>query len=167
MEYNTDGNKNLNINEQAYAILGQIAEWIEKYTAARKDIRGDRLLKGTINVYVDSADIGFRQLLEICARDVRLSNGLLLSSFLRFFGATKTAIWDRVQFERIMFGFGDFKIVSNCKNLIREIKNSRRGEKGEARVDGNDHQINASEYAWAPFRNMSARWKMINKDSSD
>lgn len=165
MEFNTDGNKVLNINEQAYAILGQIAQWIDKYMESRRDIRGDRLMKGTINVYVDSADIGFRQLLEICAKDVRLSNGLLLSSFLRFFGATKTPIWDRVQFERVMFGFGDFKIVSGCKNLIREIKNSRRGERGEARIDGNDHQINASEYAWAPFRNMFARWKLFNKDS--
>ena len=164
-DYNTGGDKrNLNINEQVYEILSTIAKWIDKYGESRKDIRNDMLMKGTIFVYVDSADIGFRQLLELSAKSFRLPNGLLLSSRIHFVGATKTKIWDRVQFERIMFGYGDMLISENCKNLIREIKNSRRGEKGEARVDGNDHCINAAEYQFAPFRNSFVRWKLIDKE---
>lgn len=161
-EFNTDGSANLNINEQAYAILGCICDWITKYGEGRK-VRNDMLMKGTINVYIDSADIGFRQLLELCAKDFRLPNGLLLSSRVRFYGATKTKIWDRVQFERVMFGFGDMLYSSKCKNLIRETKNSRKGEHGEARIDGNDHQINSAEYGWAPFRNSFVRWKLFDK----
>ena len=163
MEYNTDGKENLDINQQAYAILGQIANWIIEFDEGRKGIRNDMLMKGTINVYIDSADIGFRQLLEICAKDFRMPNGLLLNSRVRFYAATKTPIWGRVQFERVMFGFGDMQMTDRCKNLKREIKNSRKGERGEARVDGNDHQINAFEYGWSPFRQLFVRWKLFDK----
>ena len=163
MEFNTDGNANLNINEQVYAILRTLCDWITKYGEQRKGLRNDMLMKGTINVYIDSADIGFRQLLELCAKDFRLPNGLLLSSRVRFYGATKTKIWDRVQFERVMFGFGDMLYSKKCKNLIRETKNSRKGERGEARIDGNDHQINSAEYSWSPFRNSFVRWKLFDK----
>lgn len=163
MEFNTDNHDNLNINEQAYAILYQIVKWIEEFGEGRREIRGDLLMKGTINVYVDSADIGFRQLLELCSKDVRLKNGMLLSSRVRFYGATKTKIWDRVQFERVMFGFGDMLYSERCKNLIRETINARKGEHGEARIDGNDHQINSHEYDWAPFRNSFVRWKLFDK----
>lgn len=164
-EFNTDGDANLNINEQVYAILRCLCDWITKYGEGRKNsgLRNDMLMKGTINVYIDSADIGFRQLLELCAKDFRLPNGMLLSSRVRFYGATKTKIWDRVQFERVMFGFGDMLYSEKCKNLIRETKNSRKGERGEARIDGNDHQINSAEYSWSPFRNSFVRWKLFDK----
>ena len=171
VEFNTDNKENLNINEQAYAILNKIMEWIEEFdsSGARSHLRikGDVFMKGTIYVYIDSADIGFRQLLELCAKDMRLKNGLLLSSRLRFVGATKTKIWDRVQFERVMYGFGDLLMTDRCVNLKRETKNSRRGEHGEARVDGNDHSINCNEYAWAPFRNSFVRWKLFDKSEGN
>lgn len=162
-EFNTDGEGNLNINEQVSAILMKICEWIDTYGESRRGIRNDMLMKGTINVYVDSADIGFRQLLELGAKNIRMANGLLLSSRVRFYGATKTKIWDRVQFERVMFGFGDALITDLCKNLIRELKNSRKGERGEARIDGNDHTINSWEYQFNPFRNSFVHWKLFDK----
>ena len=165
VEFNTDGRDNLDINQQVYAILSTIVDWIEKYDAGRKNIRGDMLMKGTINVYVDSADIMFRQLLQMTARNYRMSNGLLLGSRLRFFGSTKKPIWMRVQFERSMFGLGDMLVRQNCKNLVREVKNSRKGERGEARIDGNDHELNAFEYGFSPFTNSFALWKMFDKDS--
>lgn len=164
-EFNTNGDtRNLNINEQVDDILFTIVSWIDKYGEGRRGIRNDMLMKGTINVYVDSADIGFRQLLELGARNIRMSNGLMLSSRIRFMGATKTPIWSRVQFERVMFGFGDMLVCDNCKNLIREIKNSRKGEKGEARIDGNDHLINSQEYSISPFRNSFVHWKLFDKN---
>lgn len=165
-EFNTDGNENLDINAQAYAILNKIAEWIEKFGEGRKHVRGDTLMKGTINVYVDSADIMFRQLLQMTANNYRLPNGLLLGSRVRFYGSTKSKIWYRVQFERSMFGLGDMLYVDTCKNLIRETKNSRKGAKGEARADGNDHSINSFEYAKSPFLTFFTLWKMFDKDEN-
>lgn len=162
-EFNTDGDANLNINEQVYAILSTIAGWIEKYTDERRSLRGDMLLKGTINVYVDSADIMFRQLLQMTAHNYRLPNGMLLGSRIKFYGSTKKNIWMRVQFERAMFGLGDMLYTENCKNLIRETTNSRKGNKGEARIDGNDHILNAQEYGFSPFVNSFAMWKMFDK----
>lgn len=165
VEFNTDNKDNLDINQQVYAILSTIVDWIEKYDTGRKGIRGDMLMKGTINVYVDSADIMFRQLLQMTARNYRMPNGLLLSSRVRFFGSTKKPIWMRVQFERSMFGLGDMLIKHNCKNLVREICNSRKGERGEARIDGNDHGINSFEYGQSPFVNSFALWKMFDKEN--
>lgn len=163
-EFNTDNKENLNINDQIYALLNVILEWIEKYGNRKNLPRNDMLMKGKINIYVDSADITFRQLLQMYANNIRMPNGLLLSSRLNFYGSTKKNIWMRVQFERAMFGLGDMLYKDNCKNMIRETKNSRKGEKGEARIDGNDHELNASEYSWSPFVNSFALWKMFDKD---
>lgn len=163
VEFNTDNKNNLNINEQINAILATIVEWIDKYADSRKNLRNDVLMKGSINIYVDSADIMFRQLLQMTANNYRLPNGMLLGSRLRFFGSTKKEIWMRVQFERAMFGLGDMLYQDNCKNLIRETKNSRKGEKGEARVDGNDHTLNGFEYGFSPFVTSFALWKMFDK----
>lgn len=69
----------------------------------------------------------------------------------------------RVQFERSMFGMQDMMYRPNCKNLIRETSNSRKGDKGQARVDGNDHTLNASEYSWSPFVTFFTLWKMFDK----
>lgn len=163
-EFNTDNGDNLDIVEQVYAILNTIVGWITKYEEGRRSIRNDMLMKGMINVYVDSADITFRQLLQMTANNIRMPNGLLLGSRIRFLGSTKKNIWMRVQFSRAMFGLGDMLYTVNCKNLIRETKNSRRGEKGEARVDGNDHQLNSFEYGYSPFVNSFALWKMFDKE---
>ena len=158
VEFNTDTPKTLDIGEQINALLSTIVEWMDKY-AKRKDM----LMKGKINIYVDSADITFRQLLVMYANNYILPNGLRLGSRLNLFGSTKKDIWMRVQFERAMFGLGDMLYSENCKNLIRETKNSRRGEKGQARIDGNDHEINSFEYSWSSFVNSFVMWKMFDK----
>ena len=116
----------------------------------------DNLMKGMINVYVDCADIGFRQGLELKAREYGLFN-------LQFYGSTKISIQSRVDFTRIMMAYGDFLIGENCPNLIREYKNSRKGEKGEPREDYDEHLINGQEYAWAPFRTQIVRWKTFKE----
>ena len=163
-EFNTDNKENLDINQQIYALLMTIMDWIEKYSNRRvPGFQHDMLMKGTINVYVDSADITFRQLLQMTANNIRMPNGLLLGSRLKFYGSTKKNIWMRVQFERAMFGLGDMLYHDTCKNMVRETKNSRRGERGEARIDGNDHELNAFEYSWSPFVNSFVLWKMFDK----
>jgi hypothetical protein len=59
--------------------------------------------------------------------------------------------------------FGDLLISKACPNLIREIKASHKGDKGEIRADGNDHAINAHEYAWTPIIPQLRRWKSFKE----
>ena len=112
----------------------------------------DTLMKGMIYVYVDCADIGFRQGLELVAKKKELFN-------VKFLPSTKLRIQTRVDFIRLLMAWGEFLISDNCKNLAREIKNSRKGEKGEVRSDIDDHAINGNEYAWASIINYLKRWK--------
>ena len=148
---NTDNRDNLNIQEQANAIINTIISWMNKYGEGRKK-RGDILMKGRINVYIDSADIGFRQVMEMTARKYGLYN-------IDFIASTKTPIQGRVDWERLMFSYQDLLISEKCPNLIREFKNSRKGKKGEARENLDDHAINSFEYELQPFRNDFVSWK--------
>lgn len=157
-EYNTDSKEELNINQQAARIVLTIFDWIEKYRDARADfVKGDVLFKGIINIYIDSADIGFRQVLEIKAREMKLFNA-------RFYGSTKTPIQGRVDFERLMMSYKDLLVSECCPNLTREFKASRRDPKTGLRENINDHAINSYEYSVSPFRNNFARWKNNFKD---
>ena len=114
------------------------------------------LMKGMIMVYVDCADIGFRQGLELEARRQGLVN-------VKFLPSTKMRIQSRVDFIRLIMAYGEFLLSSKCENLIREIKNSRRGENGRPREDFDDHAINSNEYAWASFINKLKRWKQFKE----
>ncbi len=109
-------------------------------------------MKGIIPVYVDCADIGFRQGLELVAKKKGLFN-------VQFMGSTKIRIQTRVDFIRLLMAWGEFQMSEACGNLIREIRNSRKGEKGEVREDFDDHAINSNEYAWYPIINRLRRWK--------
>lgn len=109
------------------------------------------LMKGMILVYVDCADIGFRQGLEMVARQKKLFN-------VKFLPSTKIKIQTRVDFIRLLMAFGEYLVSDACKNLIREIKASRKGEKGEVREDIDDHAINSNEYGWQPIINRLKRW---------
>ena len=129
-------------------LVKKIMEWKELY-AAHPD-----LMKGIIMVYVDSADIGFRQGLTLMARKMGLYN-------VQFEPSTKTRIQSRVDFIRLIMSFGEFLISEQCVNLIRELKHARRGENGKVREDIDDHAINANEYGWIPLSNKLKRWKQF------
>lgn len=126
-------------------IVSKIIEWKEFYKTHPD------LMKGVILVYVDCADIGFRQGLEIEAKRQGLYN-------VKFLPSTKIRIQTRVDFIRYIMGYGDIYFSEACKNLIREIKVCHKGLKGEVREDINDHSINANEYAWQPIINRMRRW---------
>lgn len=149
--WNTDNRENLSITEQADALIKYIIEWIRLYSP-----HGTIVMNGTINVYIDSADVGFRQIMEMKAREAGLFN-------LSFYGSTKKSIQTRVDFDRLLMAYGDFIISNKCPNLAREIKNMRRGKKGEAREDGNDHEKNSQEYASAPLLPSLRRWKTFKE----
>lgn len=132
-------------------ILDTIEKWMDVVYVAHPV-----LFKGITNVYIDSADIGFRQGLELTARKRGLIN-------FRFIGSTKFKIQTRVDFTRLLMAWDEFIISEGCPNLIREINNARKGENGEARMDSDDHAINANEYAWAPFMRRISRWKTFKE----
>lgn len=110
------------------------------------------LMKGIALIYVDSADKGFRDGLELMAKQKRLYN-------VKFLPSTKIRIQTRVDFIRLIMAWGEFLISDACPNLARELKNSRHGDKGEVREDFDDHAINANEYAWQPLVQRLKRWK--------
>ena len=148
---NTDNRENLGIAAQAEALIEYIIKWIKLYSNS-----GTILMRGTINVYIDNADIGFRQIMQQKANEYGLYN-------LRFYGSTKLSIQSRVDFDRLMMAYGDYIISDKCPNLIREIKNSKKGKKGEAREDSNDHIKNAEEYAKTPMLSSLRRWKTFKE----
>lgn len=131
-------------------LVKTIIEWKELYVQHRE------LMKGQILVYVDCADIGFRQGLELEAKRQGLYNAVFLPS-------TKIRIQTRVDFIRLIMSFGEFLISESCPNLYRELKNARRGKNGRCREDIDDHAINANEYAWAPIINRLKRWKTFKE----
>lgn len=149
--WNTDDQETLGLPAQADRLLQYIIKWINLYSNS-----GTILMNGTINVYVDSADVGFRQVLEMKANEYGLYN-------LRFMGSTKISIQSRVDFWRLMMAYGDFIVSDKCKNLKREIKAARKGKKGEAREDGNDHLLTALEYGSQPLLPSLRRWKTFKQ----
>lgn len=149
--WNTDDRENIGLPEQADRIIKQIIKWINYYADS-----GTILMKGNINVYVDSADLGFRQMLEMKANEYGVYN-------LQFMGSTKISIQSRVDFDRLTMAYGEYIVSDKCKNLIREIKAMRKGKKGEARENGNDHMKNCEEYAKAVLLPQLKRWKTFKQ----
>lgn len=145
--YNTD--KNFHPGEMTQPelisyLVQVIIDWMHKYEAYPNKPRGSNLMTGNINVYVDGADLGTRQLLELEARKRGLYN-------VRFFGGSKLSIQSRVDFENALQHMGNWHVNGECKNTIREFKNARRGERGEARTDTDDHVLTCIEYAYTPY----------------
>lgn len=130
------------------AMVAKLIEWRDKTYAAHPD-----LMKGRILVYVDCADSGgFRQSLELEAR----RQGLWEAAFVP---STKWAIASRIALDNRLMAYGARLVSERCPNLIREIRNARRGEKGKAREDIDDHAMNATEYGWAPLAPSLRMWK--------
>lgn len=148
---NTDNRDSYTEPQQLDACCRQILAWINEFESSPTI-----LMKGLINIYVDNADIGFRQALEIKLREWGIYNCNVLPS-------TKKAIRTRIAFTNLLMAYGDMIICDRNKNLIREIKNCRKGEKNVARADGNDHEINAHEYSVAPFYTQLNRWKTFKE----
>ena len=143
---NTDNRNNYTEPEQIDACARQIIAWI-------KEFRGSPtcLMKGQINIYVDCADIGFRQSLEVKLREYEVYNCNLI-------GSSKRPIRMRVSFTNLLMAYGEYLVCDRCKNFIRELKNCRKGEGNKPRADGNDHLINCVEYGQIPFYPKVIRW---------
>ena len=131
-------------------MIDEIVKWKETY-------RSDNILmKGICYVFVDCADIGFRQGLELVARKRNIIN-------IKFIGSTKHKIQTRIDYTRLQMAWGEYLVSTMCPNLIREIKACRTGDNGAPRLDTNDHAINADEYGFAPFMSRMSRWKTFKE----
>jgi hypothetical protein len=149
---NTDTPAEMTEPQLIDACADKVIEWERRYAGSRTI-----LMKGTVNIYVDCADIGFRQALEAKLRNTMMRYECCL------YGSTKISIQSRVDFDRYMLAYGSHIVCSQCPNLIREYQNSRRGEKGEAREDTDDHALNAAEYGFAPLLPAVKQWKQFKQ----
>jgi len=124
----------------------RLREWMAHYGLGAYRIR----------IYIDCADIGFRDNFVRHCKDKRIYNVVIG-------GATKLPIEARVQFSRQMMAWSEYLVCGKCQNLIRELGNSQKGDNGEARENLDDHAINASEYAWYPWHSKIKRWTEVKQ----
>ena len=97
------------------------------------------------NVFIDSADAG--TILE--CQKYKKNHGLTYI----FQGAwKKTQIIDRINLQSGWMAREDFLIVDTCKESIKELNTYSWQEDKDIPEDRNDHTINASQYAWLPFK---------------
>lgn len=129
-------------------LVRTIISWIKKYPNLFPYQMGS-----TVLIYVDCADIGFKDnLIHLAKNNYGITNWIIQ-------GSTKDRIQTRVDFTNLLMAFSEFLISDKCVNLIREIKNSRTGEDGKPREDFDDHTINACEYSFAPYIRNLKRWQ--------
>lgn len=111
-------------------------------------------------VYIDSADSGTIQE----AQKYKIKTGCIYD----FAGAwKKTKIITRIQLQQSWMQTGDFLIVGeDCKDYVGELNTYSYDEKNQPE-DGHDHNINACQYAWLPFKKMIGDIKAISEVIKD
>ena len=111
-------------------------------------------------VYIDSADAG--TISE--AQKYKMKKGCIYD----FAGAwKKTKIITRIQLQQSWMQTGDFLVVGeDCKDYVGELNTYSYDEKNQPE-DGHDHNINACQYAWLPFKKMIGDIKAISEVIKD
>ena len=152
---NTDNQDDLPYPVLLRQIMITLTDWVRKYSNTP---RGNLLMKGTVNCFVDNADQGTIDNLTAMAREFGLYN-------FRFTDCTKKHIQTRVDFERMLMAYSCFHVNKDwCKNTVREYKLARKGEDGSARAPGNDHCLDSCSYSIAPFYTSIKLWKTKFKE---
>ena len=111
-------------------------------------------------VYIDSADSGTIQE----AQKYKIKTGCIYD----FAGAwKKTKIITRIQLQQSWMQTGDFLVVGeDCPDYVGELNTYSYDEKNQPE-DGHDHNINACQYAWLPFKKMIGDIKAISEVIKD
>ena len=111
-------------------------------------------------VYIDSADSGTIQE----AQKYKIKTGCIYD----FAGAwKKTKIITRIQLQQSWMQTGDFLVVGeDCSDYVGELNTYSYDEKNQPE-DGHDHNINATQYAWLPFKKMIGDIKAISEVIKD
>lgn len=66
----------------------------------------------------------------------------------------KVEILDRINLQIGWIQQGCYLVVEDCKEHINELERYSWDEEKDRPEDGNDHTINANQYAWIPYRQM-------------
>ena len=136
-------------SQMAEGIVVKLRSWLQELDRLPGFYRGGSRLP----VLVDYGDQGFREMIRMeCVRQG-------ISDKVDVQNCTKMRVQTRVDFERMMMGFGDLTYSDRCHELARETAVSRKGEGLECREDFDDHALNAFEYAWASFAPYIRRFK--------
>lgn len=148
--YNTDEAGQIGEPELLKRTADFVEAWIRKYSAVDIGVMSD--YRQTINIYVDSADVGFRQMLQK-EFDIRGMRNVFC------YASSKLSVQTRVDFEKVLMAWGNFVVCDQCRNVIRELRNARRDPKGRARTDNDDHALTSMEYAFTPLLGDVHQWK--------
>ena len=111
-------------------------------------------------VYIDSADSGTIQE----AQKYKIKTGCIYD----FAGAwKKTKIITRIQLQQSWMQTGDFLVVGeDCKDYVGELNTYSYDEKNQPE-DGHDHNINATQYAFLPYKKLIGDIKSISEVIKD
>ena len=111
-------------------------------------------------VYIDSADAG--TISE--AQKYKLKTGCIYD----FAGAwKKTKIITRIQLQQSWMQTGDFLVVGeDCTDYVGELNTYSYDEKNQPE-DGHDHNINATQYAFLPYKKLIGDIKAISEVIKD
>ena len=111
-------------------------------------------------IYIDSADSGTIQE----AQKYKIKTGCIYD----FTGAwKKTKIITRIQLQQSWMQTGDFLVVGeDCKDYVGELNTYSYDEKNQPE-DGHDHNINATQYAFLPYKKLIGDIKSISEVIKD
>ena len=111
-------------------------------------------------VYIDSADSGTIQE----AQKYKIKTGCIYD----FTGAwKKTKIITRIQLQQSWMQTGDFLVVGeDCPDYVGELNTYSYDEKNQPE-DGHDHNINATQYAFLPYKKLIGDIKSISEVIKD
>ena len=111
-------------------------------------------------VYIDSADSGTIQE----AQKYKIKTGCIYD----FAGAwKKTKIITRIQLQQSWMQTGDFLVVGeDCTDYVGELNTYSYDEKNQPE-DGHDHNINATQYAFLPYKKLIGDIKSISEVIKD
>ena len=111
-------------------------------------------------IYIDSADSGTIQE----AQKYKIKTGCIYD----FAGAwKKTKIVTRIQLQQSWMQTGDFLVVGeDCPDYVGELNKYSWDEKNQPE-DGHDHDINATQYAFLPYKKMIGDFKAIQEVIKD
>ena len=101
----------------------------------------------TTSMFIDNADAGTISEVQKYAREHA-------RSYYPVGSWKKLEIIDRVNLTNGWIKNKNYLIVDTCKGLIREHNVWVWDSKTNKPQDGNDHDMNACQYAWVPFKNL-------------
>ena len=64
----------------------------------------------------------------------------------------KVEILDRINLQLGWIQQGCYLVVDTCINHVHELETYSWDEEKDKPEDGNDHTVNANQYAWIPYR---------------